>query len=254
MMGREVTLAATPRRIVSVVPSQTELLCDLGLEEEVVGITKFCVHPERWFRTKERVGGTKQLNLEKIAALQPDLILANKEENEKEQIEALARIAPVWISDIATLPDALRMIREVGIVCDRADNASRMATRIAARFESLSAHRVPRRVAYAIWRQPWMWAAQATFIQDVLSRMGWENVLAPSERYPEVALTEISALHPDLILLSSEPYPFQEKHLPEVSAACPDAGVLLVDGEMFSWYGSRLLQTPDYLLGLLRAL
>lgn len=245
-MGREVLLQAPPQRIVSVVPSQTELLYDLGLEEEVIGITKFCIHPRQWFRSKERVGGTKNLNLEKIAVLRPDLILANKEENEKAQIEALQQIAPVWLSDIASLPQALQMIQAVGDLCDRSRKATEIAAAVQQNFEQLTLQSWPRRVAYAIWRNPWMWAGGGTFIDDLLHRMGWQNVLAEQTRYPEASLPQIHQLKPELILLSSEPYPFAEKHLSEVVAACPGARMLLVDGEMFSWYGSRLLQAPHY--------
>lgn len=253
MMQREVMLAAPPKRIVSVVPSQTELLFDLGLEAEVVGITKFCIHPEKWFRSKERVGGTKQLNIEKIASLQPDLILANKEENEKQQMEALEKIAPVWLSDITTLPEALTMIEQVGNICDRSEKAKAISKGIQTAFESLQVSRQPLRVAYAIWRNPWMWAAAGTFIHDLFCRAGWENVLAGQVRYPEISLEAVRHLNPELILLSSEPYPFGEKHIPEVQAACPSAKIILADGEMFSWYGSRLLQAPGYFERLIAA-
>ena len=123
-MHRKIHLPRFPlRRIISLVPSQTELLYDLGLEEEVVGITKFCVHPPEWFQSKARVGGTKTIHFEKIKALQPDLIIGNKEENEREQIEALAECFPVWMSDIATLEDALDMMLRVGALVDRPEQA-----------------------------------------------------------------------------------------------------------------------------------
>lgn len=258
MLGRLLEAPARPRRIVSLVPSQTELLADLGLDEEVVGITKFCVHPQEWFRSKTRVGGTKQLHLEKIAALKPDLIIANKEENERGQIEQLARTTPVWISDIVHLTDALEMITRVGELCCREAEATRIRKGIEKGFQTLdtrvkSQSGQPLRVAYAIWRQPWMWAGAGTFIHDMLQRCGWENALDNLPRYPEMTLEELAQRKPDLILLSSEPYPFSEKHLPEVLAALPRARPLLVDGEMFSWYGSRLLQAPEYLAGLVQS-
>lgn len=246
MLGRTITVPDTPQRIVSLVPSQTELLYDLGLEEEVVGITRFCIHPERWFRVKARVGGTKDVSPKRVAALQPDLILANKEENVREQIEALSEIAPVWVSDIQTLGDALQMIREVGKLTGRAAKGEEISGNIESGFVSLGKAKAVQRVAYAIWRNPWMWAGGDTFIDEMLRRCGWENVLAENARYPEVSLEEIAALHPDRVLLSSEPYPFAEKHLAEVQAAIPGAKVELVDGELFSWYGSRLLQSPAY--------
>ena len=250
MMGREILIPQQPRRIVSLVPSQTELLYDLELEEHVAGITKFCVHPESWFRTKPRVGGTKQVHTDKVAALQPDLIIANKEENVKEQIEALGNIAPVWVSDIHTLPDALRMIREVGRVCDRAEKAAVIAGEIEAGFKKLH-HSSIKKITYGIWRKPWMWAGADTFISDILQRMGWENALSGITRYPEISLEALAAYQPELVLLSSEPYPFKEQHIAEIKAVLPAADVLLVDGEMFSWYGSRLLYAVPYLNSLI---
>lgn len=246
MMGREMILHAPPTRIVSLVPSQTELLYDLGLNEEVIGITKFCVHPESWFRSKERIGGTKQLHIDRIAALKPDLILANKEENEKSDIESLAQIAPVWISDIAGLSDALRMIRGVAQICNKSSRGADIALEIEREFATLELQANSKRVAYAIWKDPWMWAAGDTFISDMIARMGWQNLLSEKSRYPALDLPAMAAFNPEIILLSSEPYPFGEKHMPAVKAAFPDAKILLVDGEMFSWYGSRLLQSPAY--------
>ncbi len=246
MLGRPLTVPDRPQRIVSLVPSQTELLADLGLETAVAGITKFCIHPDRWFRKKARVGGTKDVRPDRVAALQPDLILANKEENVQGQIEALTAIAPVWVSDIETLDDALEMIRQIGQITGKSAAESEISGKIAAAFAQLQPARTPQRVAYAIWRDPWMWAGGDTFIDEMLCRCGWQNVLHETARYPEVTLAELAALKPDRILLSSEPYPFGEKHLAEVTAALPEASAALVDGELFSWYGSRLLQSPAY--------
>lgn len=250
MMGRRVLLAGIPKRIVSVVPSQTELLYDLGLDEEVVGITKFCVHPDSWFRNKQRIGGTKNLNLSKILALRPDLILANKEENTKEQIEALAAAVPVWISDIHHLDDALQMIQAVGILVDKQTKANELATEINQAFAGLARTGPARRVAYFIWRNPWMVAGGDTFIHDMIQRAGWENVFSAVPRYPAIALDDLKQHSPDTILLSSEPYPFRDSHIGEIHSILPDATVMLVDGEMFSWYGSRLMRAASYFSGL----
>lgn len=236
-----------PRRIVSLVPSQTELLYDLGLETETVGITKFCVHPEHWFRNKARVGGTKTVSRDKVAALQPDLILANKEENVQEQIEALKDIAPVWVSDIHTLDDALAMIKTVGMLTFKADQAEAIAGRIAKDFEALQRPAVKPDALYLIWRNPWMSAGRDTFIHDLLQRAGLRNACEDLARYPALSQEEIIARAPSLILLSSEPYPFKEQHVKELSAWLPAAKILLVDGELFSWYGSRLLHSAAYL-------
>lgn len=253
MMGRSVLVPERPARIVSLVPSQTELLADLGLEEEVIGITKFCVHPEGWFRTKERIGGTKTVHTDRVAALHPDLIIANKEENVQEQIEALQAIAPVWVSDIRTLEDALEMIRQLSALCGKEAQGQQMADTIQASFTSLNPAG-NKKVAYAIWRKPWMWAGGGTFIHDLMGHAGLENVLSDIPRYPELSLEMLQDRQPEIVLLSSEPYPFKEKHLAEVQAALPHADVRLVDGEMFSWYGSRLLQSAKYLGGLLQSL
>ena len=252
MMGRTLEVNYPPRRIISLVPSQTELLYDLGLDEEVVGITKFCVHPESWFRNKTRVGGTKQVHIDRVRELRPDLIIANKEENLQSDIEALEKEFPVWISDIKTIEDGLRMIREVGALTDKEEQANSIARDIAAGFEMLQQAEEPKRVAYFIWRDPWMSVGRDTFISNMITTIGWKNVLADKERYPEITLEETAAYKPELILLSSEPYPFKDKHIAEVKAAIPDAEVLLVDGEMFSWYGSRMMKALPYFSGLIR--
>lgn len=251
MTGRVVEINFPPKRIVSVVPSQTELLHDLGLEEETVGITKFCIHPEEWFRNKTRVGGTKQLNIDKIRELKPDLIIANKEENEKEQIEALAAEFPVWISDIRTLPEALQMIQVVGQITDREAKANEIVDNVVAGFTAMPRAAIPKRVAYFIWYRPWMSVGADTFINNMISMVGWQNVLADKTRYPEISLEELKTYKPELVLLSSEPYPFKEKHIAEIKEVLPNAEVKLVDGEIFSWYGSRMLKAPDYFKGLL---
>ncbi len=251
MMGRQVSFNYYPERIVSVVPSQTELLYDLGLDNEVVGITKFCVHPNDWFRNKERVGGTKKLDIEKIKALKPDLIIANKEENEQAQIEELAKDFPVWISDINNLPDALQMIQIVGMMTGMEGRANTLVEEIVQGFNDLHKANTPKRVAYFIWKDPWMSIGHDTFIHSMIKTMGWQNVLAEETRYPEVKLEDLKKYNPEYILLSSEPFPFKEKHIEEVKAILPDAKVLLVDGEMFSWYGSRLKKAVAYLQELI---
>ena len=247
-MHRSVLLDYPPRRIISLVPSQTELLYDLGLREEVVGITKFCIHPESWFRSKTRVGGTKTVHFERITALYPDLIIGNKEENTRTDIEQLALRYPVWMSDIYTLDDALRMIREVGALVGRAEAAQHLAAAIEADFVPLQlpVEKVQPRVAYFIWRKPYMIAAAHTFINEMLQRAGFVNVFAHQQRYPEVTVGELAAARPDVVLLSSEPYPFQEKHFAEIRQVCPAAVIKIVDGTLFSWYGSRLSQSAAY--------
>ncbi len=251
-MGRKVTLPHwPPKRIVSLVPSQTEFLADLGLENEVVGITKFCIHPAEWFQNKKRVGGTKTIDFQKVEALKPDLIIGNKEENEQGQIEYLAQKFPVWMSDIGTLEEALDMMRLLGQLVGKAEKAAALAAEVENRFLQLPKVMGARpKVAYLIWRKPYMAAARNTFIDNMLLHAGYDNVFAGLSRYPEVSAEQLRAARPDYIFLSSEPYPFAEKHFPALREICPDAQVRLVDGELFSWYGSRLLLAPGYYVSL----
>jgi ABC-type Fe3+-hydroxamate transport system substrate-binding protein len=245
-LGRRVAVPFPPQRIVSLVPSQTELLFDLGLGGKVVGVTKFCIHPAHARTTATVVGGTKNFDFAKIAALKPDLILGNKEENYQEGIEQLAAEYPVWLSDIATLDEALAMIRQVGLVAGAPERARQLADAIGASFAQLPSVALPRSAAYFIWRKPYMVAATGTFIDDLLGRAGFTNVFAGQARYPEITVEQLAQAAPDVILLSSEPYPFGHKHVAEFQAICPAADVHIVDGELFSWYGSRLQHSAAY--------
>lgn len=249
-MGKVVKIPTSPKRIISLVPSQTELLFYLGLDEEIVGLTKFCVHPRAQFKAKPRVGGTKQYNFEKIKALQPDLIIGNKEENNQTQIEALAEEFPIWMSDILNMEDALEMIEEVGKLVGRNIEAKVLIEKILLAFHHLEkqiskkTHRPS--VAYLIWKNPMMVAASQTFIHEMLQLAGFENIFASESRYPQISTEALAAAQPEVILLSSEPFPFKEKHIQEIQSICPNAVVELVDGEMFSWYGNRLLLAAEY--------
>lgn len=256
-LGHEISINYPPKRIVSLVPSQTELLFDLGLDLEVVGLTKFCIHPIEKFAGRTKVGGTKKLNLEKIRDLQPDLIIGNKEENQQEQIEELMQEFPVWMSDIHTLEDAKKTILEIGELVDRSPEASYLNHLITAGFNDLQTlaaqNGLDKTVAYLIWKDPYMLVGRDTFIDNILALNGLSNVIK-EKRYPEIALDELNELKPDLVFLSSEPYPFKEKHLEEIEAILPDAKVMIVDGEMFSWYGSRLVKAVQYLFQLQKEL
>jgi ABC-type Fe3+-hydroxamate transport system substrate-binding protein len=250
-LGRKITLNSVPSRIISTVPSQTELLHDLGLEDEVVGITKFCIHPKIWFQKKIRIGGTKHLNIERIQSLHPDLIIANKEENTKEDIEALTRIAPVWISDIKTVQDALDMIATVGTMVNKADAAQRLIKNIKTKLDLLIKPEKVGKVLYVIWLHPIMVAASDTFINAMLQELGYENAAKHLSRYPTISEQDVAELKPDHIFLSSEPFPFKEKHIGFFKNLVPQARVRLVDGELFSWYGSRLLKIDELAKSLL---
>lgn len=247
--GRTVDLATFPSRIVSIVPSQTELLYDLGLDEHVAGITKFCVHPAEWFHTKTRVGGTKKLHLNTIHSLQPDLIIANKEENTKDDVEALAASYPVWISDISSLEDALEMISQVGAMTGTVLPAGDIIKKIKDGFQHLQEsikNTEPVPAAYLIWNDPLMITGGDTFIDAMMKSAGFENVFSNKSRYPVITKDDIRYTGCKALLLSSEPYPFKQKHVDHFRDLLPGIDVLLVDGQMFSWYGSRLQYAPRY--------
>ena len=269
-LGRVLELMHAPTKIISLVPSQTELLYDLGLGEEVAGITKFCVHPEHWYRNKTRVGGTKNINMKIIHSIQPDLIIANKEENNKEQIEELAKNYTVWISDISTLKDALQMILSIGAITNKSQEAKKIASMIENKFSELSGDfnqtivQQHSSAAYLIWRKPFMAAGGDTFIHEMMKYCGLRNIFNDHTRYPEINIEQLRippGLESEkeresngcrLLLLSSEPYPFTKKHIEELQPYLPGTKIILVDGEMFSWYGSRLLYAADYFHRLLQ--
>ncbi|MFN4082216.1 MAG: ABC transporter substrate-binding protein [Bacteroidia bacterium] len=249
MIGRKVNVPVKPNRIISLVPSQTELLYDLGLTDEIVGQTIFCVHPDDMHQTKPRVGGTKKLNFEKIKALKPDLIIANKEENNKQDIEMLEKDYPVWVSNIVDLPSALEMILQVGVLVNKTKKSVQITTEISNTFKDLKSLPNYPKTLYLIWKNPYMAAGKDTFINYLLKISGFENiVLNHQSRYPEIDEEVIKQA--DVILLSSEPYPFKDKHIEELKRINPKSVVKLVDGELFSWYGSRLLYTAKYINSL----
>ncbi|GIV27315.1 MAG: iron ABC transporter [Bacteroidia bacterium] len=253
-IGREIDIKKYPERIVSLVPSITELLVFLGLEENIVGVTKFCVHPEELLKTKTIIGGTKQINIDKIRTLQTDLIIGNKEENVREQIEILEKEFPVWMSDVNTYEDALQMIKSIGKITGTEDSAEYLVEDIENEFRWLKQQSTVlknKRVLYLIWYNPYMAVANNTFIHSMIEKSGMKNVLENQTRYVEITIEDIKTLNPDLILLSSEPFPFKEKHRKELEEALEGKfEILFVDGELFSWYGVRMLLLPNYLLRL----
>lgn len=247
-LGRVIQINNPPKIIISLVPSQTELLFDLGLTEEVAGITKFCIHPAAQFKGKTKIGGTKQLNIEKIRSLKPDLIIGNKEENEQEQIALLMQEFPVWMSDIYNLKDALNMMKGIGEAVGKEAESLAMVQEIEASFTQIKLDllgKPPKRAVYFIWKDPYMVAGEQTYIHEMLKYVGLENVIK-QPRYPAISAIEIKDLNPEVVLLSTEPYPFKEKHVNYFKELWPNAEVRLVDGEMFSWYGSRLLKAVSY--------
>jgi ABC-type Fe3+-hydroxamate transport system substrate-binding protein len=255
-MHREVKIDFPPKRIVSLVPSQTELLYDLGLQDNIVGQTLFCIHPADKHKTKTIIGGTKKLKLELILALQPDLIIGNKEENEQHQIEYLMQKSTVWMSDIYTLSDSLEMIHSIGEIVNKKDNAEKIIGNIHTGFNKLAnnlpVHNIKPKVAYFIWRKPYMVAGKKTFINDLLLKLGFENVFEDNlGRYPKIDNGDLISKNPEIILLSSEPYPFNLKHIEELQKLLPKSKIYLVNGELFSWYGSRLQHSAAYFTKLI---
>jgi ABC-type Fe3+-hydroxamate transport system substrate-binding protein len=247
-LGRHVQLEGVPQRVISLVPSQTELIADLGALSQLTGRTKFCVHPAA-IKGVPVVGGTKNIHLEKVHQLQPDLVIANKEENDQSQVEALAERYPVWVSDVTDLDSACTMISDIGQLLDKNMEASRITDVILSGFKEPIVQE--RSAIYLIWRDPWMAAGSDTFISSMMQQAGLNNLIK-SPRYPALKAEEIRQLSPDLILLSSEPYPFKEKHRDELCKIMPDASIEFVDGEMFSWYGSRLIKAVDYFRNFLK--
>ncbi len=253
-IGREVEVPRSPQRIISLVPSITETLFYLGLDEEVVGITKFCIHPRDKFKEKPKVGGTKKLHLDWIREQNPDLIIANKEENRKEDIRELEQEFPVWVSYVITLEDAYNMIEDLGKLVDRKEGGQQLVDKIQQRFSYVTAMERALRVAYFIWRDPYMVVGGDTFINSLLKKVGFINVFEDAGRYPSITVEDIEQEDPDVLFFSSEPFPFKEKYVREFENKYDRALTQQVDGGMFSWYGSRLLQTPEYLNQLIKTL
>ncbi|MEL7448677.1 MAG: helical backbone metal receptor [Pseudomonadota bacterium] len=250
-MGREVPVPAIPRRIVSLVPSQTELLVDLGLIRRLVGITRYCIHPAEAVKHIPVIGGTKRFSTREILDFEPDLVIGNKEENVEGLITELAEHCAVWMSDIYTFDDAMAMITALGDITGTHEAAERLRQTIEQGWNTMPRATAGSSVAYLIWRKPWMAVASGTFIDDVLTRLGFRNAFAGQARYPELSLEALREARPDVVMLSSEPFPFDERHIAELGSQLPDARVVLVNGEMFSWYGSRLQLAPAYFASLL---
>lgn len=244
--GYKITLDRHPQRIVSLVPSQTELLYHLGINP--IAQTIFCVHPTPYFKESNKIGGTKKLSLAKIKRLKPDLIIGNKEENHQAEIETLRSEFPVWLSEIYTLSDANTMILQIGELVNKKEEAESLVSAIQRDFSKINIAKKTQRVLYLIWRKPYMAAGRSTFINAILKSQGLENCISEVDsRYPELSTDQIKEYNPDTILLSSEPYPFKDKHITELQSMLPQASIELVDGELYSWYGPRLLKTASYL-------
>lgn len=228
------------KRIVSLVPSLTELLVDLGVTDSLKGRTRFCIHPKNEIESIEIIGGTKNPNIDKIRALKPDLVIANKEEDIKTDVEAIQEFSDVLVTDISTIEDALFAIHYIAEKLDRMKEAEPLIRNVLSELDSISEF-TPIQTAYFIWKEPWMSVGNDTYIHDVMATFGLENVLGDQTRYPSITINQLKEADPELILLSSEPFPFKEKHITELREYLPDSKIQLIDGEWFSWYGSRML-------------
>lgn len=251
--GHEVVLNHQPKRIVSLVPSKSEYLWELGLQHELVGITKFCIHPDHMFRTVPRIGGTKNVNLQKLESLNPDLIIANKEENTQSDIEYLREHFPVYTSDIIQLDEAFGMLTDIGQLTGKSDKALEIAETTRQNLATVKGIAKGRKVVYLIWQDPYMAAGGNTFIDTLLQHCGFNNVFASIPRYPQLQLTDIANSGANYLFLSTEPFPFTEKHIQNLKQdwhqlfPSQTITIRIADGEAFSWYGSRLMHFHEYI-------
>lgn len=231
-------------KVISLVPSITEALFDLGLtENEIIGRTKFCIHPEDKVKNVEIIGGTKNLNIEKIKALKPDLILANKEENVKEQVEILMKDFKVIVYNTETIEDNYYLLKNLGLLFNKEERAQFFNLKI---YEVLNGAKIHKKIktAYLIWKNPYMTVGSDTFIHNVLSEIGFENIFKNQTRYPEIQVEDLAEA--DVIMLSSEPFPFKEKHIADLKEFYPEKKIIIVDGEAFSWYGTHIAKCENY--------
>ncbi|NBN98746.1 MAG: cobalamin-binding protein [Flavobacteriia bacterium] len=235
-LGSVISIPRNPKRIISLVPSITEFLYALGMEERVVGITKFCIYPEIWFQTKTRIGGTKTPDFDRIKALTPDLIIGNKEENQEDDINRLRELAPVYMSDVNSIEDMYEMIRDLASILGVEAKGPRWVEQWEAYFKSNRTKGQGKKALYVIWKDPIMVVGKNTYIDSYLTAIGYENCVKEA-RYP--VWSEIVAYNPEVVLLSTEPYPFKETDFEYFKTLFPKAEVALISGEECSWYGVR---------------
>lgn len=245
-IGRKVTYSFPPKKIVSFAPAITETLFSLRLQKEVIGRTRFCIHPKGIVERAVNVGGTKDLKIERIHELNPDLIIVEKEENTKEMVEQLEQDYPVYVFEIQTVADALQMIETLGYIVDRTTQSDALVHDIQSAFTSIPTSYKEKRVAYVIWQNPYMVVGKNTYIQSLLNRLGFINPFIQLDgRYPIVTEAEFKQAELDYVLLATEPFPFQEKHLPIFSEMTNGSKSMIIDGEMF-WYGVKMLEAVPY--------
>jgi len=253
--GREQRAIEAPPRIVSLVPSITELLCDLGLAAWLVGRTGFCVHPADVVRAIPKVGGTKDVKLEKVRRLAPTHVIVNIDENKKATADALAQFVPHVIVTHPLAPeDNLALYRLLGGIFNVQEKAEVLCAAFEHEYAALAAlrQRAPKTVLYCIWQNPWMTVSRDTYIARMLALIGWRQwqaeppATADTARYPTFAWSDELVRGVDAVLLSTEPYRFTETHVDALERQIGKP-VHLVDGEMISWYGSRAIAGLRYL-------
>lgn len=217
------------------------MLFDFELQDQIVGRTRFCERPAHKVKDIKVIGGTKNPKIDKIKQLKPDFVIASKEENRKRDVEELRGFTHVHVTDVKTVKDAMASIHELGRLLGREKQASKILSAVKREMGRIPLIK-PATAAYFIWRKPWMSVGGDTYINDVMQQWGLENIYAEEKRYPEIILEKLADAQPEFILLSSEPFPFKEKHVQEVVQCCPNSSVVLIDGQWFSWYGSRMVE------------
>ena len=256
-VGYQIKLKSEVNSIVSTVPSQTELLFDLGLGSKVKGVTRFCVHPKNAVAHIPKIGGTKNLDIEKIREINPDIIIGNKEENIKEQVKKLKTDFPVWLSDIKSPRDALDMMTEIGEITQTKGKAAELVNEIQQLLNELAeiGSDRKRKALVFIWKNPYMVAGRDTYMHEVLKLLGYETAIhRDDERYPQVTMDQVEESEPDLLLFTSEPFPYSSRELQIFQEKIPNCKKLVVNGEYFSWYGSRMIKSFQYFKQLKRQL
>lgn len=247
-LNRSIDLKQLPERVISLCPSITETL--IAMDVNVVGRTKFCIHPKNQVKNITIVGGTKQVHFDKIEALNPDLIIAEKEENTLEIVQTLEKKYPVYVVNVESWVDGLKMIRHLGNFLNKKIIVEEWLKNIPFHLEPIVNQK---KVIYLIWYNPIMTVGKTTYINDILKNLGFINPFeSNSSRYPITSIEEIQALQPDYLFLSTEPFPFKEKNIQEFATALRNTKIKLVDGEMFSWYGVRMMKSVEYYKKLIR--
>ncbi|WP_217585771.1 helical backbone metal receptor [Lentibacillus saliphilus] len=253
-LNRPIQYTYPPQRIVSLCPAITETMFHIGLGDSIVGRTRFCKYPEEDdVKHVTNIGGTKDIKLERIKSLQPDLIIAEKEENTKEIVDTLAAHFPVFVFEIQTVNDAYRMIQDLGMITNHQTAADQLVQTIKAEFRSLPQTN-GYRVAYMIWQDPYMVVGKETYIQSMLNNMGFVNPFTTlHSRYPIVTEQDLKSAALDYVFLATEPFPFRDQHLDAFRRILPNVTPIIVDGEML-WYGAKMLQAVQYFKKHLRTL